>query len=126
MGPFAFILLMITALGGTLVLVEWYDDERRHAPSGTMAVVVTHASLALASLVVLALFLAMRGAGLASAMVLALVVTAVVGVTALLRSRRGEPTRGREGDVSRGFLLFHGAAAALTIIVAVVAALAAR
>ena len=126
MGAFAFILLMVTALGGTLVLVEWYDDERRHAPSGTMAVVITHASLALASLVVLALFLAIRGAGLASAVVVVLVVTAAVGVTAFLRSRRGEPTRRREGDVSRGFLLFHGGAAVLTIVVAVVAALAVR
>ena len=119
-------LLMVTALGGTLVFVEWYDDERRHAPSGTMAVVVTHASLALVSLVVVALFLAVRGTGLASAMVLALVVTAAVGITAFLRSRRGRPTRRRDGDVGRGFLYFHGGAAALTIIVAVVAALAAR
>jgi len=126
LGAFAFILLMVTALGGTMVLVEWYDDERRHAPTGTLAVVVTHASLALVSLVVLALFLAMRSGGLASATVVALVATAAIGVTAFLRSRRGAPNRQRQGDVGRGFLLFHGAAAALTIIVAVVAVLATR
>ena len=126
MGPFAFILLMITALGGTMVLVEWYDDERRHAPSGTLAVIVTHASLALASLVLLALFLAMRGATLASAVVVVLLLTAAVGVTAFLRSRRGQPNRRREGDVGRGFLVFHGAGAALLIVVTVVAAISAH
>ena len=123
MGPFAFFLLMITALGGTMVLVERYDDERRHAPSGTLAVIVTHASLALASLVLLALFLAMRGATLASAVLL---LTAAVGVTAFLRSRRGQPNRRREGDVGRGFLVFHGAGAALLIVVTVVAAISAH
>ena len=56
----------------------------------------------------------------------ALVATAAIGVTAFLRSRRGAPNRQRQGDVGRGFLLFHGAAAALTIIVAVVAVLATR
>jgi hypothetical protein len=125
-GAFAFILLMVTALGGTMVLVEWYDGERQHAPNGTMAVVVTHATLALASLVVLALFLAKRGTGLASATVVVLVVTAAFGISAFLRSRRGQPTRRRDGDVGRGFLYFHGAAAALTILVAVIAALANR
>ena len=122
LGAFAFLVLMVTALGGTAVLVEWYDDERLHAPSGTFAVVVTHASLALISLVLLALFLAKRGTGLASAVVLAIVVTAAVGITAFLRSRRGRPNRRREGDVGRGFLVFHGGAAALLIAVAVVAA----
>ena len=126
MGPFAFILLLVTALGGTLVLVEWYDDERRHAPNGTMAVVVTHATLALASLVLLALYLAVRGTTLASTAVVVLLTTAAVGVSALLRSRRGQPTRRRDGDVGRGFLLFHGAAAALTIVIALVAILATR
>jgi hypothetical protein len=125
-GAFAFMLLMITALGGTAVFVEWYDDERRRAPSGTLAVVITHASLALASLVLLALFLAMRGTTLASAVVVVLLLTAAVGITAFLRSRRGEPNRRREGDVGRGFLVFHGAAAALLIVVAIVAALASR
>jgi len=124
MGAFAFMLLMVTALGGTLVLVEWYDDERRHAPSGTLAVIATHASLALLSLVLLALFLAMRGTGLASAAVAVLVITAMLGITAFLRSRRGKPNRRREGDVGRGFLVFHGGAAALTILVAVIAAVA--
>ena len=126
MGPFAFILLMITALGGTMVLVEWYDDERHHAPSGTFAVIVTHASLALASLVFLALFLAIRGTTLASAVVVLLLLTAAVGVSAFLRSRRGEPNRRREGDVGRGFLVFHGGAAALLIVVAVIAVFAAH
>ncbi|MBV8295219.1 MAG: hypothetical protein JO085_00145, partial [Acidimicrobiia bacterium] len=55
-----------------------------------------------------------------------LLATAVVGVSALLRSRRGQPTRRRNGDVGRGFLLFHGGAAALTIAIALVAVLAAR
>jgi small-conductance mechanosensitive channel len=126
LGAFAFMLLMVTALGGTAVLVEWYDDERRRAPSGTFAVVVTHASLALVSLVLLALFLTMRGTGIASAAVAALLVTAAFGVTAFLRSRRGQPNRRREGDVGRGFLVFHGAGAALTIVVAIIAVLASR
>jgi membrane protease YdiL (CAAX protease family) len=125
-GAFAFILLMLTALGGTMVLVEWYDDERRAAPNGTLAVIVTHASLALASLVLLALFLAKRGTTLASAVVVLLLLTAAVGVTAFLRSRRGRPNRRREGDVGRGFLIFHGAGAALLIVVAVVAVLSAH
>jgi len=125
-GPFALILLLVTALGGTLVLVEWYDDERLHAPNGTMAVVVTHATLALASLVLLALYLTKRGTTLASTAFVVLLATAVVGVSALLRSRRGQPTRRRNGDVGRGFLLFHGGAAALTIAIALVAVLAAR
>jgi len=117
---------MITALGGTMVLVEWYDDERRHAPSGTFAVIITHASLALASLVFLALFLAMRGPTLASAVVVLLLLTAAVGISAFLLSRRGQPNRRREADVGRGFLVFHGGAAALLIIVAVVAVFAAH
>jgi len=125
-GPFAFFLLMVTALGGTMVFVEWYDDERRSAPSGTFAVVVSHIGLAVASLVLLAVFLAIRGATLGSAVVLALLLTAGVGVTAFLRSRRGEPNRQRQGDVGRGFLYFHGAGAALLIVVAVVAALSAH
>jgi len=119
-------LLMVTALGGTMVLVEWYDDERRVAPNGTLAVIVTHASLALASLVLLALFLAKRGTTLASAVVVLLLLTAGVGVTAFLRSRGGRPNRRREGDVGRGFLIFHGAGAALLIVVAVVAVLSAH
>jgi hypothetical protein len=126
MGAFAFILLMVTALGGTLVLVEWYDGERRHAPNGTTAVIVSHVGLALTSLVLLALFLAMRGATLASAVVLFLLLTAGVGITAFLRSRRGQPNRRREGDVGRGFLYFHGAGAALLIVVAVAAAITAH
>ncbi|TMK89396.1 MAG: hypothetical protein E6G57_01650 [Actinobacteria bacterium] len=126
MGPFAFILLMITALGGTMVLVEWYDDERRHAPNGTTAVVFSHIALAVTSLVVLAVFLAMRGTGLATAAIGALLLTAVVGITAFLRSRRGQPNRRREGDVGRGFLLFHGAGAALLIVVAAVAVVTAH
>ena len=119
-------LLMITALGGTMVLVEWYDDERRHAPDGTTAVVFSHVALAVASLVVLAVFLALRGTTLASAVVIVLLLTAAAGITAFLRSRRGQPTRRREGDVGRGFLVFHGAGAALLIAVAVVAALSAH
>jgi hypothetical protein len=124
LGAFAFILLMLTALGGTMVLVEWYEDERHHAPNGTTAVVITHASLAFVSLVLFAVFLAMRGTALASAAVVAILLTAAVGITAFLRSRRGRPNRGRKGDVGRGFLVFHGAGAALLITVAVLAALA--
>ena len=117
---------MVTALGGTMVLVEWYDDERQHAPNGTTAVVFSHVGLALASLVLLAVFLAMRGTALASAAVLVLLLTAAVGITAFLRSRRGRPNRRREGDVGRGFLIFHGGAAAILIIVVMAAAFAAR
>jgi len=117
---------MITALGGTLVLVEWYDGERHGAPDGTTAVVFSHVGLALVSLVLLAVFLAIRGATLASAAVVAILLTAAVGVTAFLRSRRGQPNRKREGDVGRGFLYFHGAGAALLIVVAVIAALTAH
>ena len=123
MGPFAFVLLMLTALGGAMVLVEWYDDERQHAPNGTFAVVLSHVGLALASLVLLAVFLAVRGGTLASAVVVTLLLTAGVGVTAFLRSRRGQPNRRREGDVGRGFLFFHGGTAAVLIVIAVVAAL---
>jgi len=104
-----------------MVLVEWYDDERHQAPNGTTAVVFSHIALALASLVLLAVFLAVRGTTLASAAIVILLLTAAVGVTAFLRSRRGQPNRRRDGDVGRGFLLFHGAAAALLIVVAVVA-----
>jgi len=125
-GPFAFIVLMITALGGTLVLFEWYDGERHGAPDGTTAVVFSHVGLALVSLVLLAVFLAIRGATLASAAVVAILLTAAVGVTAFLRSRRGQPNRKREGDVGRGFLYFHCAGAALLIVVAVIAALTAH
>jgi hypothetical protein len=117
---------MVTALGGTMVLVEWFDDERQHAPNGTTAVVFSHVGLALASLVLLAVFLALRGTALASAAVLVLLLTAAVGITAFLRSRRGRPNRRREGDVGRGFLVFHGAGAALLITVAVVAAISAH
>ncbi|MBV8162530.1 MAG: hypothetical protein JO265_16550 [Acidimicrobiia bacterium] len=126
MGPFALIMLLVTGLAGTMVLVEWYDDERRRAPNGTMAVVVTHATLALISLVVMAVFLTTRRTTLGSATVVVLLATAAFGVTAFLRSRRGQPNRGRAGDVGRGFLLFHGAAATLTIVVALVAVLASR
>src|SRR5436190_9083046 len=118
--------LMITALGGTMVLVEWYDDERRHAPNGTTAVVFSHVGLALTSLVLLAVFLAKRGTTLASAVIIVVLLTAAVGITAFLRSRRGQPNRRREGDVGRGFLVFHGAGAALLIVVAVVAAVTAH
>src|SRR5947209_16868452 len=117
---------MVTALGGTLVLVEWYDGERQHAPNGTTAVVISHVALAVTSLVVLAVFLAMRGTTLASAVVVLLLLTAAVGISAFLRSRRGRPNRRREGDVGRGFLYFHGAAAALLIVVTVVAAISAH
>jgi len=119
-------MLMVTALGGTLVLVEWYDGERESAPNGTLAVVVSHVALALATLVLLALFLALRGVGLASAMLGLLLLTAGVGITAFLRSRRGQPNRRKEGDVGRGFLVFHGAAAAILIAVAIGVALSAR
>jgi hypothetical protein len=126
MGPFAFFLLMVTALGGTLVFVEWYDTERQAAPNGTLAVVVSHMALALASLVLLAIFLATRGTTLASVMLVLVLLTAVVGVTAFLRSRRGQPNRRREGDVGRGFLIFHGGAAALLVVFALVVALSAH
>jgi small-conductance mechanosensitive channel len=119
-------MLMVTALGGTLVLIEWYDGERQSAPNGTLAVVVSHVALALATLVLLALFLAMRGATLASLMLGLLLLTAAFGITAFLRSRRGQPNRQSEGDVGRGFLVFHGGAAAILIFVAVVAVLSAR
>jgi len=119
-------MLMITALAGTLVLVEWYDSERQHAPNGTTAVVFSHIGLALASLVLLALFLALRGTTLASAVIVLLVLTATAGISAFFRSRRGQPNRRREGDVSRGFLYFHGGAAALLIVVAIVGVLGAR
>src|SRR3954447_12845676 len=117
---------MVTALGGTLVFIEWYDSERLVAPNGTLAVVVSHVALALATLVLLAIFLAVRGATLASAMLGLLLLTAAFGVTAFLRSRRGQPNRRREGDVGRGFLIFHGGAAAVLIVVATAAVLAAR
>jgi len=123
---FAFFMLMVTALGGTLVLVEWYDGERQSAPNGTLAVVVSHVALALATLVLLALFLALRGPGLASAMLGLLLLTAAFGISAFLRSRRGQPNRRKEGDVGRGFLFFHGAAAAILIVVAIGVALSAR
>jgi small-conductance mechanosensitive channel len=126
MGAFAFFLLMVTALGGTMVFIEWYDGERQAAPNGTLAVVVSHVALAVATLVLLALFLATRGATLASVMLGLLLLTAAFGITAFLRSRRGQPTRRREGDVGRGFLVFHGGAAAVLILVAVVAALSAH
>ena len=116
-------LLMVTALGGTMVLVEWYDSERKDAPDGTTAVVFSHVGLALVSLVLLAIFLALRGTTLATVAVGVLLLTAAVGVTAFLRSRRGQPNRRREGDVARGFLYFHGAGAALLIVVAIVAAI---
>lgn len=126
MSVFAFFMLMVTALGGTLVLVEWYDSERLSAPNGTLAVVVSHVALAVATLVLLALFLAMRGTTLASLMLGLLLLTAAFGITAFLRSRRGQPNRQKEGDVGRGFLVFHGGAAAILICVAVVAVLSAR
>ena len=126
MSVFAFFMLMVTALGGTLVLVEWYDGERQSAPSGTLAVVVSHVALAVVTLVLLALYLAVRGATLASVMLGLLLLTAAFGVTAFLRSRRGQLNRRREGDVGRGFLAFHGAAAAILIVVAIATALSAR
>lgn len=126
MGPFAFFLLMVTALGGTMVFIEWYDTERLSAPNGTLAVVVSHMALALASLVLLAIFLATRGTTLASAMLVFVLLTAAVGVTAFLRSRRGQPNRRREGDVGRGFLIFHGGAAALLVVFALVVTLSAH
>ncbi len=126
MGPLAFILLMITALGGTMVLVEWYDGERQSAPNGTLAVVVSHVALAVATLVLLALYLAVRGTGLASAMLGLLFLTAAFGITAFLRSRRGQPNRRKEGDVGRGFLVFHGGTAAILIAVAIAVALSAH
>lgn len=126
MSVFAFFMLMVTALGGTLVLVEWYDGERQSAPNGTLAVVVSHVALAVATLVLLALFLALRGAGLASAMLGLLLLTAAFGISAFLRSRRGQPNRRKEGDVGRGFLIFHGGAAAILIVVAIGVALSAR
>ncbi|GEM_PF-7132423 len=126
MGPFAFFLLMVTALGGTMVFIEWYDTERLSAPNGTLAVVVSHMALALASLVLLAIFLATRGTTLASVMLGLVLLTAAFGVTAFLRSRRGQPNRRREGDVGRGFLIFHGGAAALLVVFALVVALSAH
>src|SRR4051812_16446092 len=117
---------MITALGGTMVLVEWYDGERQHAPNGTTAVVFSHVGLAFSSLVLLAVFLAMRGTTLATAVIVVLLLTAAAGITAFLRSRRGQPNRGNEGDVGRGFLVFHGAGAALLIAVAIAAAISAH
>ena len=103
MGPFAFIVLMITALGGTLVLVEWYDGERHGAPDGTTAVVFSHVGLALVSLVLLAVFLAIRGATLASAAVVAILLTAAVGVTAADGvSQRARPDKaGRRPSLPR-------------------------
>src|SRR6476469_5866354 len=118
-------MLMVTALGGTMVLIEWYDGERQSAPDGTFAVVVSHIALAVATLVLLALFLAVRGTGLASAMLGLLLLTAAFGITAFLRSRRGQPNRRKEGDVGLGFLVFHGGAAAILVVVAVLAALSA-
>ncbi|MBV9410432.1 MAG: hypothetical protein JO148_02450 [Acidimicrobiia bacterium] len=126
MGPFAFFLLMVTALGGTLVFVEWYDSERLSAPNGTLAVIVSHMALALVSLVLLAIYLATRGTTLASVMLGLVLLTAAVGVTAFLRSRRGQPNRRREGDVGRGFLIFHGGFAALLVVFALVVALSAH
>jgi len=117
---------MVTALGGTMVFVEWYDGERQAAPEGTFAVVVSHMALAVATLVLLALFLAIRGATLASVMLGLLLLTAAFGITAFLRSRRGQPNRRREGDVGRGFLVFHGAFAAVLIVVAALAVLSAH
>ena len=43
-----------------------------------------------------------------------------------IRSRRGQPNRGNQGDVGRGFLVFHGAGAALLIAVAIAAAISAH
>src|SRR6476661_8903979 len=117
MGAFAFVLLMVTGLGGTVVFVDWYDDERQSAPNGTLGVVVSHVALALATLVLLILFLVTRRATFASVMLGLLLLTAAFGVTAFLRSRRGQPNRRREGDVGRGLLVFHGAAAAALILV---------
>ncbi len=126
MGAFAFALLLVTALGGTMVLVEWYDGERPHAPSGTTAVVAVHVGLALASFAVMGVFLAIRGAGLATAMVAVVVLTALLGVTAITRSRRGRLRTARQGDVGIGFLAFHAAGALAVVVAAVVAAIIAH
>jgi uncharacterized membrane protein YidH (DUF202 family) len=126
-GALALVLLLVTGLGGTVAVVDWYESERQRAPRGTTAVVAGHVTLAVATLVVMAAFLLGKSGALGWAMIAALVATGALGATAFLRSRRGRSAAGGEDDrVAPAVLVFHGAAAALTLLFAVLAALAVR
>ena len=102
------------ARGADAVLIEgelitWVGRGEPPQRPDEEAVVVTHASLALASLVLLVLFLAMRGTGLASAAVVVLVITAILGVTAFLPTLISAPV-----EVGAEFAASVGAAAEAT------------
>jgi hypothetical protein len=124
-GALALVFLLVTGLAGTVTVVDWYESERLCAPRGTSAVVAGHITLAVATLVVMTAFLLGKTASLGWLTVVVVPVTASFGITAYVRSTRGRSAGGDEADrVAPAVLVVHGAAAALTLLFALLAALA--
>jgi hypothetical protein len=125
----ALVSIFVTLLGGTMVAADWYDAERVAADSRAAALVAGHVLLAATVLVLGVIFVLGKSAAVAWATVGVLLFVVALGVTAYLRSTRSTTSDGSGGQqegVLPGLLIFHGAAAAITILLVVSTALATR
>jgi hypothetical protein len=128
MGVPALVSIFVTLLGGTMVAADWYDPEQAATDGRHVALVVVHVLLAAAVLILGVTFVLGKSGAVAWATLAAVLGAAAVGVTAYLHSigpSASEDSGDREG-VLPALLVFHGAAAALTILLVVSMALAAR
>jgi hypothetical protein len=128
MGVPALVSIFVTLLGGTMVAADWYDPEQAATDGRQSALVVVHVLLAAAVLILGVTFVLGKSGAVAWATLAAVLSAAAVGATAYLHPT-GPTTREDSGDregVLPGLLVFHGAAAAVTIVLVVSMALATR
>lgn len=116
----ALILLIVTVLAGTALLAEVAVVLTASRP--VMVLVSTHVLLATAAVVLWILALIGDTAGLAWGTFVALLAVVALGATALVRTLRpGVAPQGTK--LPRGVMIVHGAAAAVTVVLVLIAAL---
>jgi hypothetical protein len=116
--------LIVTVLVGLLTLAEFSDPKRMARMPAAVPLVALHLLLALGSAVVWTIFLVVDSTAMGWVGFLVILATAAAGLLLFTRSNRFEATD--EGEeirvVSPGFLVVHGVVAAVTVVLALLAA----
>jgi len=118
-------MLVVTVLVGVITLAEFADPRRMATMPGVVRLVAGHLTLALAAVTVWTIYLVNKTGPLAWVGSGVLAGTAAAGLFLFRRSRQPLPDATDDDDVhvvGPGVLVVHGAAAALTIVLAVAAA----
>lgn len=121
MAVLATMVVLANLAAGAIVLGFWTHPTRWQIDKRSTVLVVAHVVAAAGATFISVVYLISRNVGLASIGVVAVAVTASLGIATLLSSRRHEGS-GRIPRVPLGALAVHGAGAAMVVALAVIAA----